>query len=85
MAHLHLGLLAYWLFNTVRRQLKRKKSLVCKLTPIEVQLSEKQTFLRCISFVPDKTDYQCVVANGHVLEVETPFSVWYCTNLAWSQ
>jgi hypothetical protein len=26
MAHLHLGLLAYWVVNTVRHQLKKKKS-----------------------------------------------------------
>jgi transposase len=25
MAHLHLGLLAYWLINTVRHQLKKKR------------------------------------------------------------
>ncbi|MDP3360043.1 MAG: transposase [Lutibacter sp.] len=38
MAHLHLGLLAYWLVNSIRYQLKQKKSTMIgkKLYALEI-------------------------------------------------
>lgn len=41
MAHLHLGLLAYWLVNTVRHQLKSKNINSCRTEIVRIGNTQK--------------------------------------------
>jgi hypothetical protein len=46
MAHLHLGLLAYWVVNTIRYQLKRKENG----TPSQSEIAESNTNIPPVHF-----------------------------------
>lgn len=41
MAHLHLGILGYWLVNTIRHQLKQQKKIIVGKKLLESQIPKK--------------------------------------------